>query len=148
MGDITRNISRYEMECECGCGFNTCDKVLADSLQLIVDHFTVVYEAQGKVYLEITGPNRCLFHNEQVQASYFLSKGKLYKPYSSKSTHIYGIAADFKLYIKLHSGKRVLIPAVEVFAYMDNTWPDTFGMGIYYNRCHLDVRLEKSRWNG
>ena len=148
MGDITRNISRGEMACLCGCGFNACDKVLMESLQLIVDHFSIIYDEEGRVTITISGPNRCLLHNEKIQVEYHTSRGEIYKPYSSHSKHMCGIAADFTLYVHRSDGRRTMIPAVEVFSYMDNTWPDTFGMGIYNNRCHLDVRSDKRRWNG
>ena len=33
MGDISKNISRHELECHCGCGFNTVDYSLVIAIQ-------------------------------------------------------------------------------------------------------------------
>ncbi len=54
MGDLTDNLSRSEMACNCGCGFDVVDYDLAVTLQDAVDHFELVY---GDCKLIITGPN-------------------------------------------------------------------------------------------
>ena len=64
MGDLTKNLSRKEFECECGCGFDTVDFELASIIQEAVDYFTWAYSED--VYVIITGGNRCVEHNEKV----------------------------------------------------------------------------------
>ena len=39
MGDLSPNLSRHEMACNNGCGFDTVDARLVDVLQDVVDHF-------------------------------------------------------------------------------------------------------------
>lgn len=139
MGDVTRNISRHEMSCQCGCGFDVCDIELMNVLQKIADHFT--NHVGRRVTLDITGPNRCITHNEFVQKSVAKKKGKEYKPFSSKSQHIFGKAADFKLF----DGANQIDPK-HIYAFIDNMWETRLGLGLYHNRCHVDVRSFKARW--
>lgn len=55
------------------------------------------------------------------------------------SQHLYGTAADIVV-----SG----ISPKEVAAYAEKLMPNTGGIGIYSNFTHIDVRRNKSRWNG
>ena len=126
MGDLTDNLSRKEMACNCGCGFDTVDIALAETLQDCVDHFREKY---GACKLIITGPNRCPTHNEANGGA-------------ENSQHLYGKAADHKLFF---SG--VQIPPREVCDYYDSTYPNSLGVGLYHNRVHVDVRAIKARWS-
>ena len=142
MGNIRRNISRSEMACRDRCGFDACDTDLMDLLQETVDHFSVLYATEGTVYLAITSPNRCVAHNETVQKAV----DKTYVPYSSKSTHMLGIAADFKIRLKQFNGQRRTISPSKVYHYIDQRFPGSLGLGLYSNRCHVDMRETKARW--
>jgi len=145
MGDIRKNISRYEMACQCGCGSDACDTTLMDTLQITTDHFAWKYKAKGRVLLEITGPNRCVRHNERIQMEVAERKKRTYVPYSSKSQHIYSKAADFTLWL-LVGGKKEMITPSEVYDFIDLEWPDKYGLGLYHNRCHVDSRANRARW--
>jgi len=81
MGDLTKNLSRREFACQCGCGFDTADVELVKVLQECVDYFG------DNVRIQITGPNRCVEHNASVGGA-------------SNSQHIYARAADFKIFIR------------------------------------------------
>ncbi len=142
---VSKNIARHELACSCGCGFDVCDIVLVNTLQEITDHFARKYSTKGRVYIQLTGGNRCILHNEEVQSKYYADRGETYKAYSSKSQHIFGKAADFKIYIMTTTGVQQVSPS-EIYEYIDNKWPDRFGLGLYHNRCHLDSRQIKARW--
>lgn len=139
MGDLTRNFSRSEFNCECGCGFDTVDYKLVVILQESVDYFETKYNS--KVSVIITGGNRCVEHNEEVQKLYV----KNYKPHSSKSTHTEAKAADHKHYY-IKDGTRIQIPPEEVYDYYDKKYPNRHGVGLYSNRVHVDSRNSKNRW--
>lgn len=138
MGNLSKNFSRSEFECSCGCEFDTVDTVLLRVLQGVADHYSVVYR---KVRVTITSGCRCLAHNEEVQNEYNPS----YVPFSSKSQHLYGKAVDFKVHTEI-DGKWVQIPPDNVYEYIDQEYPDTLGLGMYSNRNHVDSRQEKARW--
>lgn len=128
MGDLSPNLSRHEMACQCGCGFDTVDVDLVRVLQGACNHFADVKNA--KVTIKVTGPNRCEAHNAAVPGA------------SPNSQHIYARAADFKLY-----ADGVQIPASEVYDYLCGAYPGRYGFGLYSNRVHADTRTGgPARW--
>lgn len=139
MGDLTKGFSRSEFACECGCGFDTVDYELLSILEDSRSHFSNKYNCD--ISISITGPNRCIEHNETVQKKYV----KDYVPYSSETQHLYAKAGDHKHY-KIIDGKRIQIPPEEVYSYYDETYPDSKGVGLYSNRVHIDSRKTKARW--
>tara|TARA_R110002167_G_scaffold252882_8_gene459257 strand:- start:2540 stop:2935 length:396 start_codon:yes stop_codon:yes gene_type:complete len=128
MGDLTKNLSRHEFECECGCGFDTVDFLLVDWLQKAVEHFSC--EFSQDVYVVITGGNRCPEHNEVIGGS-------------ANSQHIYGRAADHKFYFK--DSKQQIDPEI-VAEYYEEEYPNICGLGRYHNRTHIDCRGSAARW--
>jgi uncharacterized protein YcbK (DUF882 family) len=92
MGDLTKNLSRHEFACQCGCGFDTVDHDLPGILQEVADHFLELADRNTvlRVMIDIKSGNRCEAHN--------LAEGG-----SSKSRHMWGRAADFKLFFILHA---------------------------------------------
>jgi uncharacterized protein YcbK (DUF882 family) len=141
MGDLTRNFSRKEFECKCGCGFNTIDYELICILQNdLIQHFEIKYEC--KISVIITSGDRCVNHNEEVQKEY----NSDYVPFSSKSQHIFARAADFKVY-KVYENNKIQIDPKEIYEYLDKRYPNKYGLGLYYNRNHLDTRSGSGkRW--
>lgn len=91
---------------------------LVDVLQKIRDHF-------GKA-VNINSGYRTNFHNNRVGGA-------------KQSQHLYGTAAD--IYISGVSPK-------DIAAYSETLLSGTGGIGIYKNFVHVDVRRNKSRWNG
>lgn len=132
MGDLTRNLSRHEFACKCGCGFDTVDFELVNVLQDAVFHFESKYG--NRVIVSITGPNRCIEHNRKEGGA-------------EGSKHITGKAADHKFFIVSESGSRKQIDPVEVYDYYCHKYPNKFGIGIYSNRVHIDSRSGKGRWD-
>jgi len=55
MGDLSRNFSRWEFCCDCGCGFDTVDAELLDVLQALRDFF--------ERRVTVTSGCRCVDHN-------------------------------------------------------------------------------------
>ena len=139
MGDLTKNFSRKEFACKCGCGFDTIDYELICIIQNdIIQHFEMKYEC--KISCIITSGNRCVEHNEKVQKEY----NSEYIPYSSKSQHIYARAIDFKIYRVLTNNK-IQIDPKEIYDYINKRYPDKYGLGLYYNRNHFDTKTGPAR---
>ena len=117
MGDLSAHFSRHEFACKCGCGFDTVDVVLNRVLELVRRHF--------KAPVIVSGRNRCPFQNAATPGA---ARGSL---------HTEGKAADIKV-----EG----VTPEAVYDFLDKKFPKTFGIGLYNNRVHIDVRAIKARW--
>lgn len=73
MGDLSKDFSRHEFACACGCGMDTVDAKLLALLQAIRDHFDAT--------VHITSGNRCVEYNAEIGGS-------------RRSQHIFSRAAD------------------------------------------------------
>jgi uncharacterized protein YcbK (DUF882 family) len=140
---LTKNISRYEMACQCGCGFDASDYELLMVAQDSADFF-MHRDKASRVRMLIKSGNRCVEHNEEIQKKY----NKDYVPFSSDSQHIHGKAIDYVL--ETWNGMHwVRISTDELATYLDKKYPGTYGIGKYWSgRIHLDVRVAKARWQG
>ncbi|MBL4839049.1 MAG: hypothetical protein JKY34_15885 [Kordiimonadaceae bacterium] len=128
MGDLSFNLSRWEMACRCRCGFDTVDVDLVKNIQEICNHFADKYE--GRAALIVTGPNRCDAHNAETPGA------------APGSLHTQAKAMDFKLKV---DGKH--IPPREVYDHINEAYPNQYGLGLYSNRVHFDVRSGAAeRW--
>lgn len=119
MGDLSKDFSRHEHACRCGCGFDTVDVELNKVLQEVRDHY--------KSQVTITGPNRCKAHNAKTPGA------------AENSMHTVGKAADFRV-----SG----ISSDDLYQFLDVKYPNKYGIGLYYDRVHVDVRVSCRRWIG
>ena len=72
----------------------------------------------------ITSGYRCSVHNKAVGGS-------------PSSKHLSGIAADIKV-----KG----VAPFKVFDFLDDTFPDCYGIGLYNSWVHIDVRSTRGRW--
>lgn len=118
MGDLSANFSRKEFSCKCGCGFQTVDVDLLAILETVRNKF--------RKPVTINSACRCEDHNKSIGGSY-------------GSKHKQGIAAD------------IVVKGVEprtVYAYLDDMYPVSYGMGFYASFTHIDVRQNKARWKG
>jgi len=130
---LTKNLSRHEFACQCGCGFDAADIELLGLIQKAGDHFKEMYKAD-KVYINITSGNRCAAHNAM--------EGGV-----PKSQHVFGIAADHRIKVKIN-GAVLTVSAKELSDYYDRLRPTSLGIGIYPDgRVHLDVRGSPARWD-
>ena len=145
MGDLTKNISRSEFVCQCGCGFDTVDFALANALQDCVKAFSVQYKAACTII--ITSGNRCSRHNTALRDLFKSSGGSKGANAALNSQHIFGKAADFKLFLmnKKTSGK-TQIPPEEIASWFEENHSG-FGIGRYHNRTHVDSRTNGARWD-
>lgn len=134
MGDLTANLSLNEFACKCSlptCTHKeTADYRLVNALQSACDYFKSKYKAP--VSITITSGNRCREHNAAEGG----------KP---ESKHIYCIAADLKISVKIAEKWHQVDPQ-EVYNYFDTFYSDRYGLGLYHNRVHFDVRSRKARW--
>lgn len=117
MGDLTKNFSRVEFTCECGCGFDTVDFSLIMVLQDVADYF--------ETSVIISGGNRCFEKNCVTPGA------------AKDSLHMDGKAADIKI--------KGVSPS-ESYNYLNEKYHSKFGIGLYYNRVHIDVRATRARW--
>ena len=134
MGNLTKNLSRSEFECECGCGFDTVDVALPSLIQRAADSLMSLHHAE-KVIVNITGPNRCPSHNRKVGGA-------------PASTHCEARAADHDIELVIN-GEHVQVPTDEL-ADLYHLWhPQGLGIGRYPNgRVHLDTRTNgPARWD-
>jgi len=123
LGDLTKNFSRSEIACPCGCGFDTIDHETIVHLQYERDYF-------GKPIL-ITSACRCARYN----ASPRIGGGK-------KSQHVRARAVDHWI-----EG----IDVMEQYRYFQERWPNRYGIGVYINKMflHFDTRSgPAARWSG
>ncbi len=131
MGDLTKNLSRHEFECKCGCGYNTVDFDLVNAIQDACRHFEEVYQEPVRVI--ITSGNRCAEHNASIDGA------------ADNSQHIYARATDHRFELR-SSGEA--IPPLIVYNYYDSEHAGEWGLGIYSNRVHLDTRSGgRARWD-
>ena len=121
---VSKNFSRYEFECQCGCGFAAADVTLLEALEDARAHFKKTY-TNRKVIISVTSGNRCHKHNRKVGGA-------------ADSHHVKGMAADFVVN-NVH--------ADEVADYLEDKYPDRFGIGRYNDRTHLDSRTKPARWD-
>ncbi|MDB4681394.1 D-Ala-D-Ala carboxypeptidase family metallohydrolase [bacterium] len=117
MGDISKNFSRWEFACKCDCGFSTADYQLIEVLEDVREHFD-----SG---VTINSGCRCVSHNHNEGGS-------------TRSKHLEGIAADF--YVQG-------VDAERVYFYLVDKYPNSKGIGKYDGRTHVDVRVNKARWD-
>lgn len=144
MGDLTKNLSRHEFNCECNCDFDTVDFELIKVLQTAVDDFEKKYKK--KVIIVITGGNRCKEHNDKLRELYYATGGAQGAKTAKGSLHIKGKAADHKFFIVHEDGEKEQIDPKVVYQYYDNKYPNKYGLGKYGNRTHIDSRSSKARW--
>lgn len=118
MGDLTKNFSRYEFACKCGCGFDTVDFETLAALQAVRDYYNQP--------ITVTSAARCAAHNAKVGG----------KP---NSQHLLGRAVDFTVAGVRHH---------EVQAYLAMKYVGKMGIGRYATFTHFDTRSgPASRWD-
>ena len=115
---LSAHFDRSEFACSDGCGFNTVDTELLTVLEIIRQHFDAP--------IHINSACRCKEKNDSVGSN-------------EKSQHRLGRAADIVV-----EG----IAADVVQDYIDNMWPDEYGLGRYDSFTHIDTRSTKARWAG
>ena len=119
MGDLTKDFSRDEFKCKCGCGANYIDMRLVKGLQTLRDNL-------GKPVI-INDATRCPKHNKEVGGV-------------TNSQHILGKAAD--IHVNGVSPEALADAAEKIPVFLNG------GIGRYATFVHVDVRGHKARWRG
>lgn len=122
MGDLTKNISRHEVTCRCGCGFNTIDHKVVTIVQEVADYFAKERNIERSVVFINSGA-RCTRHNKRVG-------GKL------KSQHPKCRAIDFTI-----KG----VPPNLVATFLESKYMNEYGIGRYKYFTHIDTKSGKAR---
>jgi uncharacterized protein YcbK (DUF882 family) len=123
MGDLSKNISRYEVACKCGCGYDTIDVEAVEAVQAVCDGFAR-QRGLDRVVLNITSAARCPLYNRKPV--------RLGGPGSNdRSQHVKGRAIDFAI-----SG----VKPADVYAALVASFPDRYGIGRYKDFTHFDTR--------
>jgi uncharacterized protein YcbK (DUF882 family) len=129
MTQLTKNISRHELACSCGCGFDSMDFETINVVQESCDHFTKKLGVD-KVVLHINSAARCYEYNRLP-----VSEGG---PGSNdNSMHPQAKAIDYAI-DDVHP--------FEIQRYLQLKYPAKYGIGSYNAFTHLDTRSIKARW--
>lgn len=115
---ISPHFGVWEFKCKDNSRVIVLDKALVDLLELIRIHYNKP--------LHINSGYRTVQYNSQLKNS------------SPKSQHILGKAAD----IWLND-----ISPKSLYSWLNFSYPNSLGLGIYDTFVHVDVREGKSRWD-
>lgn len=129
MGDLTRNISRHELACNCGCGFSSMDWETIEVVQDVCDHFANILGVD-KVVLNITSAARCYAYNR-------LPSSEGGPGSNDKSQHPKACALDFQI---------VGVSPKAIYEYLNHKYPNKYGIGEYTTFIHFDSRSYRARW--
>ena len=99
-----------------------CCKKSKPCLELMV--VLELVRAHFKKPVIITSGYRCLKNNKRVGGA-------------PGNKHLKGIAADIKI-----NG----VTPSDIYDFLNDTFPDNFGIGLYSGWVHIDVRKTKARW--
>ena len=122
MGKLTKNISREELACHCGCGLATVDFETVSVVQEACDFFAKKRKIPCSI-VTITSAARCANHNTKVGGR-------------SKSQHLLCRAIDFVI--------KGVTPN-EATQYLENKYPNKYGIGEYKHFTHIDTKSGKAR---
>lgn len=119
---LSDHIYRDEIECQCGCGFNSIDYKTIEVWEEARVHFGRPLYINQRDHSAC----RCLKHNRDIGSN-------------DNSWHPKGRAIDGEI-DGIHPSK--------LYEYFCEKYPDTFGIGLYATFVHLDTRPNKARWHG
>lgn len=117
-GDLSAHFNRSEFAS--GDGKANYDTVDAELLMVL----ETIRDRFGPV--TITSGHRSPEHNAAVGGS-------------ENSLHLLGRAADFTVRE---------VPSWKIQEFIENTWPDRYGLGKYRTFTHIDTRRHRARWTG
>lgn len=115
---ISEHFGVWEFKCKDNSRVIVLDKALVELLEKVRAHF--------KRPVVINSGYRTVQYNSRLPNS------------SPKSQHTLGKAADIRV-----TG----VAPVNVYAYLNQLYPNSHGLGIYNTFVHVDVREKKSRWD-
>lgn len=116
MTPLSHFFNRKEFICNCGCSQDTIDY----DLLLLLDSIRAYFDLP----VTINSGNRCVEYNKKIGGS-------------PNSQHLKSKAADIVV--------KGINPQL-VYKYLNETFPDHYGIGNYKTFTHFDVRSTKARW--
>ena len=126
MGDLTKNFSKSEFNCNCGCDM---PEDVFDNVEVHAQNLQTIRDFLNES-IKINSGYRCPSHNSKVGGA-------------SKSQHLTGNASD--LVAHDHTPKQladVIEGLIRIGAIEEG------GLGRYDTFTHYDRRGTKARWNG
>jgi uncharacterized protein YcbK (DUF882 family) len=130
MGDLTKNISRHELACRCGCGLDSMDVKTIEIVQECCDHFAEKLSVD-RVVLNINSAARCFEYNRKP-----ISLGGVGS--TDGSQHPRSRAMDFTI---------SNVSPIDIYSYLITKYPDRYGFGKYSSFTHVDTRSNgPARW--
>ena len=139
MGDISEHFSRSEYTCDCGNqGKKREDGYCGGDLAAVDIELNNAHEAIRKrlglvvgeeVSILLSSGNRCQQHNDDIGGT-------------PRSYHARGMGSDLKFKFK-----KTKEPVDIALCYdaIDYLFPSRYGLKLYSNRVHFDIRSEKWR---
>jgi len=124
MGDLTKNISRHEMACRDGCGFDSMDFETINIVQDCCDHFADELGID-KVVLTVNSAARCLEYNRSDDVGS-----------NDLSQHPMARAIDFSIKD---------VHPYAVWKYLNEKYPGHYGLGRYPGFTHADTATGGAR---
>ena len=115
---ISQHFGVWEFKCKDNSRVIVLDKALIELLEIIRLHYNKP--------LHVNSGYRTVQYNASLKNS------------SPKSQHILGKAAD--IWLNDVSPK-------QLYSWLDSSYPNSLGIGIYDTFVHVDVREGKSRWD-
>ena len=115
---LSEHFKVYEFRCKDNTDPIFVSLTLVNSLECIREHF------KKPVYINSAYRNPA--YNAMIGGA-------------KRSMHMYGMAADIHI-----NG----VTPEQIAEFAETIFPNSGGIGIYNNFCHIDVRRVKSRWNG
>ena len=147
MGDLTEHFSRHEFSCKCGCGFDTVDYELLMNLEELADRFMEKEPDAHRVAIHINSGNRCREHDRKIKIKQAQKAGRPFIEKKSKSQHLVGRAADFRMEYVFENGRRK-IPDDDIADLLELIYVARHGIGRYSGRTHYDTRTNgPARWD-
>lgn len=133
MGDLTKNISRHELECPCGeCSVRILDdEPVIQIVQECADDFAERLGVE-KLIVIVTSAARCFTYNRSKKIGS-----------NDNSQHPRCCAIDFQLFMP--KTKDQIEPEL-INQYLIEKYPNSLGIGLYQSFNHVDTRPNKARW--
>jgi len=130
---LSEHFDSKELCCKC-CGQLIVSDLLLEELENIRAFYNKKY---GEAVIKITSGNRCEKNNARVNGA-------------PRSQHLLGHAVDFKVFARFIREFRGLTQITADIVYEDlcEMYPEKYGIGLYQNRNHFDVRESCARWEG
>ena len=146
MGDISLHISRSEIACPCGCGFQTADHELVEGIEDLAAGFLKWNPNAVRVAAHFNSWCRCKAYDLQLKKDLAGKAGIKFVPKDKASEHLFGWATDFWMEY-VYQTHREKIPDDEIADQIELDNPDRHGVGRYVGRTHWDVRPYAARWD-